>query len=213
VWNPLCGAPKTCFNTDPKTKRRTVEAAFATLIQQSGKWVLASVWCPATSDPVPTTQALRQQVLRLLPAVRIGSAWDTRALVNAQSIFWAVTDPDRALPTATVVGRRVQLRIHFDHATWNFGDGATDSTTDPGKPYTEADSCNTAQCPGYYGHTYTDTGSVTISLSVSWHAQFSLDGGTTWTDVDQAPLTGPTTTHQLSVVQARGVLVPDPGSR
>ena len=32
----------------------------------------------------------------------------------------------------------------------------------------------------------------------------------TWTAVDTVPLTGPETTHQLDVAQARGVLVPDP---
>jgi hypothetical protein len=188
--------------------------AFATQIQQKGQWVLLNTWC--AGDPVNaparvvTTAALRQQVLRLLPTVGIGSAWTTRALVNAEALLWAETSAHRSLGNVTVVGRQVGLRIGFDHADWNFGDSSTDSTTDPGKPYSKADPCNTAQCPDYYGHTYSDTGPVTISLTVAWHAEFSLDNGATWTAVDPAPLTGPATTHNLAVVQARGIIVQDP---
>ena len=142
--------------------------------------------------------------------IQIGSAWTHTALINAETVLWAATDPDRTLPTATVVGRRVQLRIAFDHANWDFGDGTTDTTTDPGQPYSKADPCTTAQCAQYYGHTYRSTGPATITLTVAWHAEFSLDNGATWTAVDTVPLTGPETTHQLDVAQARGVLVPDP---
>ena len=211
LWDKRCGAPKVCFDpvTDPQHKRP--EHTYATLVESAGRWVLQSVWCPASAQPVPTTQALREQVLRLLPHVPIGSAWTTRALVNAQAIVWAATPPDRSLGTVTVVGRRVALRIGFDHASWDFGEGTTDSVTEPGKPYDRANPCATAQCPGYYGHTYRDTGKVTITLNVAWHAQFSLDNGTTWTDVDTVPLTGPRTSHDLQIVQARGILVPPPG--
>lgn len=203
-WNPQCGAPRDC----------PAGPAFATFVRQNGKWVLLDSWCagdPAAAQrPVVTTAALREQVLRLLPTVQIGSAWATRALVNAETVLWAETRPDRDLGTVTVVGQPVALRIGFDHADWSFGDGTTDSTTDPGKAYTKSDPCGSAQCADYYGHTYRDTGAVTISLTVAWHAQFSLDGGTTWTDVDPAPLTGPAATHDLDVVQARGVLVQNP---
>ena len=63
---------------------------------------------------------------------------------------------------------------------------------------------------GARDHTYADTGKVTISLTVAWHAQFSLDNGATWTDVDTVALTGPQTTHVLQVMQSRGVLVVPP---
>jgi hypothetical protein len=211
LWNHQCGAPRFCYDTVTDPGKKRPEDAYATLVQSGGAWVLQSVWCPATARPIPTTQALREQALRLLPKIQIGSAWSHRALVNAQTVLWAATDPDRTLPTATVVGRRVALRISFDHASWNFGDGQTDTTTDPGKPYDKVnDPCAGPDCPDYYGHTYTRTGSVTVSLTVAWHAEFSLDNGATWTAIDPAPLTGPATTHQLELLEERGVLVPDP---
>ncbi len=188
--------------------------AGATLVQQNNAWVLLSTFCPTDAPnappPVPTAQDLREQVLRLLPQVQIGSAWTTKALVNAETIVWAETGRNRDLGTVTVVGRQVALRIGFDHANWDFGDGNTDTTTDPGSPYSRSRPCGTAQCPGYYGHTYADVGPVTITLSVAWNAQFSLDGGATWTAVDPAALTGPPTRHDLTVVQARGILVQNP---
>jgi hypothetical protein len=196
-----------CYDVDPVTQRRVQLDAYATFVVVGGVRVLQSVWCPTLAAPMPSLQALREQVLRLLPAVRIGSAWATRALVNAQAVLWADTGVDRALSAVTVVGRHVALRIRFERAQWNFGDGQVDAAAAPGAAYDQrADPCRTAQCPGYFGHTYAATGPVTITLRVSWHAQFSLDGAT-WTDVDAAPLTGPLTTHRLVVVQARGVLV------
>ena len=204
LWNPACGAPRDCPSGP----------AFATFIEQHGKWVLLDSWCAgdpaAPARPVLTTTALRQQVLRLLPTVQIGTAWTTRALVNAETVLWAQTSSHRDLGTVTVVGQPVKLRIGFDHADWSFGDSTSDTTTSPGKPYTQTDPCNTAQCSDYYGHTYRATGPVTITLTVAWHAQFSLDAGATWTDIDPAPLTGPPATHRLRVIQARGVLVQDP---
>jgi hypothetical protein len=204
LWDARCGPPRACPGG----------LAFATFIEQHGQWVLLSSWCPGQAanarPPVPTAADLREQVLRLLPTVRIGSAWTARALVNAETVLWAQTDANRNLGTVTVVGRQVALKIAFDHADWDFGDGATDQTTDPGKAYSRADPCNTAQCADYYGHTYRDVGPVAITLTVAWHAQFSLDNGTTWTDVDAAPLAGPQATHDLTVVQARGIIVKNP---
>ena len=211
VWNPRCGAnPLYCYGTDPKTGARTQDPAYGTITIINGRASPPTVWCPNDGAPALTMAAIRQEALRLLPKVQIGSAWPVRALVNAQTILWAVTDPNRTLGAVTVVGRRVALRLGFDHATWNFGDGHTDTTSEPGRVYQVSDDCNTAQCPGYYGHTYTDTGHVTITLTVSWNAQYSLDNGATWTDIGPGALTGPAVTHPLQLVQARGVLVPDP---
>lgn len=207
--NQVCGRAYTCWVNDPK-RGRVLEAAYGVFVEQNGAWVLESVWCPNQAKPVPTAAALRQEVLRLLPTVAVGVAWKTMALVNAETVLWAATDAHRSLGNVTIIGRKVGLRIGFDHANWDFGDGSTDTASSPGKAYTDADPCHTAQCADYYGHTYTDTGERTIRLTVAWNAEFSLDGGRTWAPVDQAPLTGPQATHTLTVEQARGILVPNP---
>ena len=154
-----------------------------------------------------TVGQIRQQALRLLPHVSIGSAPDGAGLTNAETVLWADTDTDRQLPTVTIVGQQVEIRISFDHANWTFGDGASDTTDSPGRPYdAESDPCETAQCADYYGHTYRSTGRVTVTLTVAWNAQYRL-GGQSWTDVGAAPLTGPAGTQSLTIRQARGVIV------
>lgn len=157
--------------------------------------------------------ALRERALRLLPHVGIGVAPPGGVtLVNVDTLLWADTATQRSLGTVSVVGRAVALRIRLDGADWNFGDGETDTTADPGKPYDEAsDPCHTAHCPDYYSHAYQRTGHVTITLTLRWRAEFSVDGGGTWTAVDPDPLAGPRSRQQITVKQARGVLVPNPG--
>lgn len=210
-WNTAqCGTSQhACYGPEPA---RTPVPTFATLVQDptTQAWSVQAIWCPATASPGPNLTAIRDQALRLLPRVGIGSAPQTSTLVNIQTVLWATTTAQRNLGTVPITGQTVHLRLNLARARWTFGDGTTDTATNPGTPYdAEHGPCRTAQCPGYYGHTYTTTGTDTITLTIAWHASFSLDG-TTWTDVDPAPLTGPTSTTTLTVRQARTVLVPDP---
>jgi hypothetical protein len=176
-----------------------------------GQWIpIGPPWCPQGGNappPPPSVGQIRQQVLRLLPHVEIGSAPHGAGLANAETVLWADTGTNRRLPTVAVVGQQVELRIGFDHASWNFGDGRSDTTSAPGRPYDDqGDPCETAQCADYYGHTYTATGTVTVTLTVAWHAQYRL-AGQGWTDVGAAPLTGPARSQTLTIRQARGVLI------
>lgn len=185
------GDVRACFVRDPATGRPAPAAPFATQTLIKGTWSKPTIWCPGDPAPAAALAGLRAQAQRLLPRVRIGSAWTDTALVNAEVVLWADTDTDRALNAASVLGQRVQLRIAFEHARWDFGDGDHDSTTEPGKVYDgKRDPCDTAQCARYYGHTYLHTGRMTITLAITWRARFSLDGGATWSDIDE-PITGP----------------------
>ena len=208
-WNTaVCGPnQQSCYGPT-----RTLVPTFATLVQdpRTKRWSLQSIWCPAATTPGPSPTVIRDQALRLLPRVGIGSAPRTTTLVNIQTIVWAATTANRSLGTVRITGRKVRLRLTMHHATWTFGDATTGTTSGPGTAYDPTrNPCRSAQCPGYYGHIYTTTGSHTITLTIAWHATYSLDGST-WTDVDAAALTGPTATTSITVRQARAVLVPDP---
>lgn len=176
-----------------------------------GKWVPTSMWCPGEADPILRTGALRDAALRLIPSINIGV---TRGLnlVQTQTILWAVTDKDKNLGTVTVVGQNVHLRIHFDKATWEFGDGSSATADSPGAAYPSAGECDKPQCGKYFGHVYKTTGTMTVSLTVTWTADFSLNG-TEWQPIATDPLPGPASTTTIELKEARGVLVPNPSDR
>jgi hypothetical protein len=148
----------------------------------------------------------------LLPRVGIGDTGSVATLVNVQTIVWASTRSGvRSLGRVMILGQSVWLRVSFARAMWSFGDGSRDSTDGPGKVYDAVgDPCAAVSCPEYYGHVYRRSGPVRITLRVAWRASFSLDGHD-FVAVDPDPITGPASTDELLVRQARAVLVPNPG--
>jgi hypothetical protein len=167
--------------------------------------------CAARSGTPRVTPVLaRQATEKLVPRPGIGVAPPGgRTLVNVQTVLWAGTPADRDLGTVILLGTyRVSLRVHVQRVVWAFGDGATDTTDTPGQPYRKGEHCGTINCPGHYGHVYTTTGRMTITSRVSWVGQYSVNGGA-W-QVIAGVVDGPPAATQVSVLEARGVLVSDP---
>lgn len=172
----------------------------------NGRVDISGFYCPGGTRPV-TADDVRQTVIRLLPHVPIGSAPKPGSawLVQAETIMWLDTTTDRHLSDATVLGRNVSFRIHLTGADWDFGDQTTEHSSTPGRPYDPAgDPCGTKDCPSYFGHTYVESGRVTATATATWTAQFRVGAGA-WTDV--GPVTGPTTTLPLTLLEAHSVLV------
>lgn len=167
--------------------------------------------CDALSvQPRVTPLLVRQEVEKLVPRPGIGVAPPGgKTLVNLQTVLWADTPADRKLGTVTLLGTyRVALRVHVQQVAWAFGDGATEVADGPGLPYRKGEHCTTVTCPGHFGHIYATTGTMTITERVTWSGQYSVNGGA-WQDV-AGTVDGPAATAQVTVLQARGVLVADP---
>jgi hypothetical protein len=128
-----------------------------------------------------------------------------------QTLLWVNTAATRSLGAVRLLGEPVAITVAVDHVDWSFGDGTTDTSTSAGKAYTSADPCDTALCPGYYGHVYRATGPMTVTATVTWTGRFRIGGGA-WQPIP-GNVSGPTTTTRITVREARGVLVPDPGTR
>jgi hypothetical protein len=207
-WNAACGRPRACVGTETSTRRPVPLDTLATFTWRAGRWNGPQLSCIPVQRAGPDPSAIREQAIRLLPPVAIGSAWSHTALVNAEVILWAATPANRALPAITLSGQHISLRIQLRTAHWSYGDGSQQTRSTPDRPYDRQDPCHTAQCPHYAGHTYTSTGLKTITLTITWHAQYRTGTGT-WQDIDR-DITGPTTRHQMTVKQARAVLVPNP---
>jgi hypothetical protein len=189
----------------------------------SGTWELNGFDCnvvPGAGPPPPpqvTPFGAYAAVLRLVPSPAIGAApGKGRTLVNMETIFWVNSAADQSLGPVTLLGHQVGLRIHARATAWAFGDGSTDTSAGLGRPYAAADGCGEAVCAGYFGHTYVSTGAMTVSATVTWAGEFSVDGGP-WRGIAN-PATGantvdgPAATRPITVIQARGVLVQDPGA-
>jgi hypothetical protein len=172
--------------------------------------VLIDVWCPAVATPpaTPSTDSIRQHAIRLLPKIPVGISPPDNGLVNLEIITWTPTLTHRQLPTAVILGRPVHLKIHFQNATWTYGDNSDPvSTTDLGHAYDSAhDPCHTLQCPNYQGHTYRQPGRFTITQTTTWTASYSLDNHH-WTDLTPT-ITSQPTSHAITIRSAYTHLVP-----
>ncbi len=203
-----------CSVADPKELPTDPHVTTLALLRSDdgGKtWVYTGAGCTAlTARPQVTPLLARQEIEKLVPRPGIGVAPPGgKTLVNVQTVLWANTPADRGLGTVTLLGTyRVALRVQVQQVAWAFGDGDTEIADGPGLPYRKGEHCTTVTCPGHFGHVYATTGTMTITEQVTWSGQYSVNGGA-WQDVAGA-VDGPAATAQVTVVQARGVLVADP---
>jgi hypothetical protein len=117
-----------------------------------------------------------------------------RTLVNLETIVY--TDQSRvSTARVTLLGFPVEVEATPMSYVWRFGDGATLTTTTPGKPYPAKEIT----------HKYLKKGSVGLTLTTNYAARFRVAGGA-WQYVDgTVPITGPAT--PLLVREAVPVLV------
>jgi len=182
--------------------------------QADGSWRVTDTRCLIPNQEEQAAPdyagAAYQEVRKLVPSPKIGIAPAGGAsLVNIETLLWLNTDADLDLGTTTLLGARVSLRAHLDHVVWDFGDGAGATTHGPGRAYTESDPCDTKLCDGYWGHVYAHRGPITISATATWSGQYRLGDGA-WQAIPGRATAAPATTG-LTIKQARGVLVPNPG--
>lgn len=122
-----------------------------------------------------------------------------RTLVNFDTLFRTEAEPFTR--TVRLLGRRVELEIWPASFAWQHGDGTSQSTTDPGRPYEEGVSM-----AEYVSHRYADAGvTVRPSVDTTYAARFRVDGGP-WREV-AGTVTRPGAGTALRVVEGRPKLV------
>jgi PKD repeat protein len=115
-------------------------------------------------------------------------------LVNKPTVVHA--DPAPQTLTTTILGTAVTIHATPTRYAWDFGDGATLATTDPGRPWPD----------GTLTHTYARVGDYRVALTTTWSATYTLAGDATARDV---PGTATTTSAAapLAVQERRSHLV------
>ena len=181
-----------------------------TLTPPSTTWVQGPVNCSGAGAPAGIdAAAVRDAFVKRVPTPAIRTApVNSRVLVNVETLLWLDTTDDVDLGTTALLGHQVRLTASVQTVTWDFGDHHTDTTTTPGRPFLSTDYCATLTCPDWYGHTYTTTGTMTLTATITWTGRYTLDNG------PSQPITGtvtpPALTTGLRVLESLSVLVPNP---
>ena len=154
---------------------------------------------PVSADPDADAPELTQgDILTAvreigLPSLQILIQPGNKTLVNIQTILY--TRPQPFQHTITLLDHTINLIANPTTYHWIHGDGTTNTTTQPGRPYPAKDIT----------HSYRDThNNLKPKVNVTYTVKYRIDAGP-WQTINQ-PLhtTGPTTT--LTVRQAAPVL-------
>lgn len=137
----------------------------------------------STAKPKPkpvTAISLSDQLSQLIPMREIYYQPAGKVLAQVPVNFWTTTNP--TFKTSVVI-LDVPVSVNLNPTfQWDFGDGATLTTSDRGAPYPN----------GTVSHTYTRTGTFTASLTVSW-------AGTWMADTLSYPVLGGAIVQQMKV--------------
>lgn len=154
-----------------------------------GPWELIGVsGCAAPADVTPAMVLAEFRRLPLAPSplvVQPGRGW---VLLNKPTVVHAERAPQTL--TTTVLGTAVTITANPTSYAWDFGDGATLTTTDPGLPWPD----------GTLTHTYTRAGDYRLALTTTWSATYVVVDDPTVRDV---PGTATTVSATLLAAEER----------
>jgi hypothetical protein len=182
---PECGDAATL----PELWERPVPDAVA------GPWqLIGPALCAAPADVTPAMVLAAFRRLPLAPSPLVVQPDRGWVLVNKPTVVHADATPQTL--TTTVLGTAVTIAATPTSYAWDFGDGATMTTTDPGHPWPD----------GTLTHTYQRVGAYRITLATTWSATYSVEGDPAVRDVPGTATTT-STTAPLAAQERRSHLV------
>ena len=158
-------------------------------------WEMLSGWaCPDDLLPPFSQEDFRQLKIEPLTAHRQPSGEE--ALVNKPLIVYA--DAEHRTFRTDLFGFGIDVEVYPVAYTWEFGDGTTLETDDPGAPY-----------PSFaVAHTYSQELPATVILTTTWEGKYRVDEDPDreWRDIQG---TAHTTTpfEPFDVIELRSTLV------
>jgi hypothetical protein len=148
----------------------------------------------APQGTVFTPGLARQAVATIpLPGLTLHVQPNGETLVNVPTIFWV--DPQPFQTSIDLLGHEIEVEATPESFTWVHGDGTTQTTDQPGKPYPRGDIT----------HRYWQPADLEARVDTTYSVRFSIDGDG-WTDLGEALVAaGPATV--IDVHEAAPVLV------
>ena len=133
----------------------------------------ANTGAPLAAGP---TTISNEQVARLIPhgsGINRYPSGDIFVIFKQPMMVW--TSPDKQTFNITLLGTPIEVEATPVSFNWDWGDGQSFETTDPGTPY-----------PNYtVSHPYEVTGNgYVIRLRTSWTARWRIAGQTQWHQVN-----------------------------
>ncbi|GAA2090537.1 hypothetical protein GCM10009725_29210 [Aeromicrobium tamlense] len=127
-----------------------------------------------------------------LPRLQVAVQPAGSTLVNLETIFYTSATPFER--SVDILDSTVDLRATPAGYTWHHGDGTTQTTSSPGRPYPALDIV----------HRYREPGRASARVDVTYRVTYRIDDGD-WQQLDTTiTATGPATT--LRIREARPVL-------
>jgi hypothetical protein len=130
---------------------------------------------PRAPDPERLALAAYERVISLAPDPEIEIAPGRIGLTGLDSFFWAGNELRPVSATARAGRLTVTAEARPVRFLWDYGDGATGSTTHPGRPWTPRQ-------PGDVSHLYETKGRYRVGLEVIWAARWRTNAGP-WRDL------------------------------
>ncbi|GAA0611135.1 hypothetical protein HPO96_21965 [Kribbella sandramycini] len=176
--------PSRCQPTGPDMPQPTRRPGDPVIIQPS-------------PEDVTWQQVLQETRSVVFPGLSVKVQPAERTLVNLDTIVYT-TEASAARTEVQVLGFPVTVEATPRSYVWRFGDGATKTTTSPGKPYPAKEIT----------HKYMKRNDVSLTLTTNYAARFRVAGGNWQYLPSLVPITGPATA--LQVREAVPVLVDPP---
>jgi len=149
---------------------------------------------PSGATPAQVRKAVFDQFSQLLTTAHPSQQPAGRGVVNLPTLF-ATNTPVAQVFNETLLGVQVTLNVDASW-TWDFGDGTTLTSTDPGGAYPIAS----------LSHVYLAGGSYVVTLTTNWTGTFSMAGGPAAV-IPGGPIPRVSPPFPLEIHEAHSVLV------
>ena len=149
---------------------------------------------PSGATPAQVRQAVFDQSSQLLTTAYPSQQPAGSGVVNLPTLF-ATNTPVAQQFNETLLGVQVTLNVDASW-TWDFGDGTTLTSTDPGGAYPIAS----------LSHVYLVAGLYTVTLTTNWTGTFSMAGGPAAV-IAGGPIPRASLPFALEIHEAHSVLV------
>jgi hypothetical protein len=212
-YDPVCdgectdAAQQRVFDSAGCTGNQSAVWVAARPVNSQGSWVLQGppeCLTPAQQlgyDPAQLQATVDDYFQRIpLPAPQLRIAPADNAVVNLPEIVSADTPPATTFTVNVAPFPTVTINASVSWE-WDFGDGATLVTSNPGRPY----DANDPDDAGYVSHTYTHpSDGYPLTVTSVWTATYTIQGVPGTLAVDGAVRR--TTAHTLAAAEYGSIL-------